>query len=674
MKDTLAHRWLRLPLLIPRRMILLCIILLGASPLCQVASAAWFDSAWPYRRPISFQWDDEHASGEEMASAVFYTDGHALPNGEDVRVATADGKLVPSHVLMAGPGDRMRVVWTLQKNVRDYDIYFGNPKPPAPPEGFEDVHYKSGVLLETRVWTGGAVTNFDQIEKSWQRSKPELGKMMTDHVFMGYNAFGPQEQWISKFSGSLFAPVDGDYFFAVAADDAGALYIDGKPLVFAPLGGGDIRYHGTVHLNRGRHDLMVYHVNFASQAYISVGWRRPDMAKVEVIGRESFGICYTGIVGPMEEHNKVLTADFASTQESECFFNDSYSFRYHFVYKGKSASKVHWSFGDGQVSDDPEPDHVYLVDGIYPVKLTVTSNGNTDTQTCQLPVSRNYAHIIDSRQESPRTLSGIAELYDLNTVPPQQWVRLLQLHVAAERIDSAVQIAEKVAAAKSHPEASIALGVLIDLSKKLTDTGKVKTAVDIWDKVPADSDLQPYASRQAAELALWWTGDFAKAVKLLKPYENKPDPQIRRLYADALLLTGHTDEGHKILEALGSPVAASRKPALSGASARSVEFFITEKDAESGEEAWDRWQMKFPTDFEEGYSVVLRTKLMELRKCPEAAARLAEAFASAEPKSPYAPQLLDRASKLLIAADPPKSQALRQLLKQKYPEDPLSQN
>jgi hypothetical protein len=70
---------------------------------------------------------------------------------------------------------------------------------------------------------------------------------------------------------------------------------------------------------------------------------------------------------------------------------------------------------------------------------------------------------------------------------------------------------------------------------------------------------------------------------------------------------------------------------------------------------------------------VLRTKLMELRNRPEAAAKVAEAFATAVPMSPYAPQLLDRASKLLATDDPTKSLALRQLLKQKYPEDPLSQ-
>ena len=57
-----------------------------------------------------------------------------------------------------------------------------------------------------------------------------------------------------------------------------------------------------------------------------------------------------------------------------------------------------------------------------------------------------------------------------------------------------------------------------------------------------------------------------------------------------------------------------------------------------------------------------------------AAAAVAEAFAAAVPTSSYAPQLLDRAAKLLANADPAKAAALHQQLKQKYPEDPLSQN
>ncbi len=186
-----------------------------------VCQAEWFDSNWTCRRSIQIIWDDQNATGRDLASCLFYTNGHALPNGEDVRVTTQSGKLCASHVLMTGPGDRIRVVFSMQKGVRDYDIYFGNPNPAPPPAGMDDVKYQCGLLLETRAWTGGQISNFAQMERSWARSKPVLGKMMTDGVFLGYNAFGPQEQWISKFSGSLLVPDDGDYFFAVAADDVG---------------------------------------------------------------------------------------------------------------------------------------------------------------------------------------------------------------------------------------------------------------------------------------------------------------------------------------------------------------------------------------------------------------------------------------------------------------------
>ena len=251
--------------------------------------------------------------------------------------------------------------------------------------------------------------------------------------------------------------------------------------------------------------------------------------------------------------------------------------------------------------------------------------------------------------------------------------RALELDIAGDRLDASIGLADKVAAMRNHPQSDAALTALTALEKKLLDAGKVDQAVEMWDRVPTDSDLQPRAARHLAELALWWTGDFAKARKSLKPFQDHPDFITKLLYAQSLVLTGDADQGRKILESMGSSVPQNRKAALSGAAARSVEFFITEKETEAGEEAWDRWQTRFPTDFLEGYSVMLRTRLMELRARPDAAAKLAEAFAAAVPLSPYAPQLLDRASKLLASADPAKSTALHQLLKQKYPEDPLSQ-
>ncbi len=45
-----------------------------------------------------------------------------------------------------------------------------------------------------------------------------------------------------------------------------------------------------------------------------------------------------------------------------------------------------WDFGDGQVSTDPDGEHTYLEPGTYPVSLTVTGPGGTDTVMASTPI------------------------------------------------------------------------------------------------------------------------------------------------------------------------------------------------------------------------------------------------------------------------------------------------
>ena len=196
--------------------------------------------------------------------------------------------------------------------------------------------------------------------------------------------------------------------------------------------------------------------------------------------------------------------------------------------------------------------------------------------------------------------------------------------------------------------------------------------VDVWRAVPADSDLQPWAACELAEVLCWWQGDVAGALKAIEPLA-KSDDRARRIYGQMLVLNRRVEEGRKVLEALPSPVSVAKQAAVGGAMARTTEFYITEGRWEDGEDAWEKWQSQFPVSFLEGHSMLLRVGLMELRKS-KAAAVVAEAFANAVPQSPYSPQLLDKASKLLAEADPGKSKSLRELLKQRYPEDPLSQD
>jgi tetratricopeptide (TPR) repeat protein len=260
-------------------------------------------------------------------------------------------------------------------------------------------------------------------------------------------------------------------------------------------------------------------------------------------------------------------------------------------------------------------------------------------------------------------------------VPPDWLTWAVLLHSRAGATHEMLQAADLLARQKKHADPHTAFQALREAAHEGLLAGHVEEAMALWDVVPADADIQPSAVHYQAELLLWQTADFPKAVRVLEPLAQIPtDVKARRLYGDALVLDQQVERGRKILQQLPIDGPPEKQAAISGAMAFTVEDYLKTGDWESAQEAWERWQAKYPAEFLEGYSALLETKLMELKKSPEAAARLAEAFASALPHSSYAPQLLDRASKLLAKSNPDKSNALRLTLKERYPEDPLSQD
>ena len=638
------------------------------------AHAAWWESGWAFRRPIDVTWDSERGGGDELAEAEFLSAGHHKPDGSDVRVATADGKLVPSRVLMVGPGDRVRIVFALARPARNYFVYFGNPDPAPPPKGVEDVSYRCGLLMEMRQWSGGSVDNIKEVERSWDRSQPVIGRKMIERPFLGVNPFGEQRQTISKISGWCFAPVDGAYTFAASAGDRGALYVDGQPLVFARGPVWDIRFNATVNLKRGRHEFLFYHVNTGGEGRFTVGWRRPDMQRVDVMGRDAFGFVLRGQVGALEEFRKALTADFKAEYLGECFFANHYSHRYRFTASGpkRDNAKYEWDFGDGQTAAASEVEHVYLRDGVYEARLRVSIGTNGDTQTSRIGVSRDYERLDRPPTDEPPIHSKIVAGYDVAKMPSAWLGWAVSLHERARQPEAMLAVARRLGSEEKHADPSGAIRSLQDATTQLLSQKQAEQALHLWESVPGESDLQPEAGRQRGQLLLWWTADFSQAVKVLEPLA-KANADLKRLYAQALILGQQAPQGGMILEQLPMAGNPDRQAAMSGALARTIEYFIREGDWESGEETWEKWQTQYPGEFVEGYSVLLRVRLMEIRKMPLVAAKVAQAFATALPKSSYAPQLLMQASRLLADSDPAKSNELKQLLKQRYPEDPLSQ-
>jgi PKD repeat protein len=437
-----------------------------------------------------------------------------------------------------------------------------------------------------------------------------------------------------------------------------------------------VSQQARIHLKRGRHDFLFYHLKASGDGRFTVAWQRPDSKVFEVIPRVSFAIFARGNPGPLEELHKTIVADFSYQYAGDSYYADQYS--HHYVFSAQEPKAVtranyEWDFGDGQTASGPLVEHVYLTDGEYPIKLSVRLGEISDSQTNKLAVSRDWPHIDNPALDKLSIQSRIVSSYNVERMPEEWLPRATWLHERAGNIDAMLQVATRLAALTRHPIPDQAFAALQGASKAAAAKGQSAGAVKMWDEVPATSDLQPRAAGAFARLLLWQTGDIPKAAAVLGPWSGGKNQELGRLYGQALVLNNKAADGRALLQSFQINEEANKRAAKSGALARTIEYYIQTKEWEIGEEQWENWQQQYPADFMEGYSIVLKMKLMELKGAPQAAAAVAEAFAKSVPGSSYAPQLLSGAGKLLEKTDPPRSQGLIKLLKERYPEDPLAQ-
>jgi PKD repeat protein len=651
-----------------------------AFPSCPL-HAQWMDTHWPYRRALEVNWDSDHSEGHELAVAQVFTSGHDA-GAADIRVADQLGKIVPSHVLSAGPGDCVLLVFALTPGETAYYVYFGNPAPPPPPPGTQDVVYHCGLLLQMKQWQGDRPHSAADIADQWENAGPILGQTFVDQPWYDKDPFGNQPRRIFKLTGVLTARAAENYNFAGSAENFAALFIDGESVLVIPSTSKVARYHATARLSGGTHDFVIYYVRYGSNGQLALDWMVPGSTKYEPMPRNAFGVMGHARVGELEEYGKTLVADFQTQYQGECPVQDGYTHRYVFsalvpanlAADAAAQLKFDWDFGDGVQLGGRNVEHVFLTPGVYPVTLTMRTGGLSDAQTTRLSVQEQLSDT-GPPQDSARAQGAVVARYDPTRVTESWLPWMVLLERDAQLSDVEMSAAACMVSLKNHTHRDICLEALNQISDDLVTARRADEAANLWGHVPADSDLQPEAATREAGIDIWWIGDFPAALKAMQRLPDMSDPVARRLYAEALVMNGRAADGQKIFDQLEDQQesAGTHIAAVSGAMARTIEYRIDQKDWQTGEVEWETWQDRCPSAFSEGYSVLLRTELMECRDAAVVAAKVDEAFCTALPNSPYAPALLDRASTLLSKIDPAKSKQLRDLLRDRYPEDPLSQ-
>lgn len=84
------------------------------------------------------------------------------------------------------------------------------------------------------------------------------------------------EHFAIIWQGDFLAPSDGDYIFALDADDSARLFIDGKPVTevtgIGPMGG-KRKKEGKTKLAKGSHPIRIEYLEVTGNQGISLGWK-----------------------------------------------------------------------------------------------------------------------------------------------------------------------------------------------------------------------------------------------------------------------------------------------------------------------------------------------------------------------------------------------------------------
>lgn len=637
-----------------------------------VARANWYDAAFPIRRTLDLVADANRIDADDTTVAEFYAPGVVRPDGGDIRIAADDGTPVPMRILQFGPGDRVRVVFNPKAGQVRHYAYWGNKADKLPE--IKPPKLNAGLVVETKRLSNVDVGGPKQLPGAFERAGPVVGTALIDRPFLGFNPSFINGPSISRISGTLYSPADGEYQIAASIDDRGAIYLDGKDFLNVPGFPDDIRFNRTVDLARGPHAIEIYHVDVGGDWRISVGWKRPDMPRLEPMIADAFGRVLRCKPGPLEAHHKEIVADVQFSHTGETILDDRSSYRIKFETPthGAKNARVTWDFGDGQTATGERADHVFLTPGVYTVTVSLKSVPGNDQRAVRLVVGRDPLRMTNPQIDESLVQAPIVASYDPSKLSPPQLVQATRICARAKQTEAMFKMLSALCAVTKHPDQQWAVDAISDAIVTAEEKNQTSELAEALKALSPQSNLHPKAGTLYANVLLWRTADFKQAAAMLEPFMARDSNNLKRLRMTALLLDQRVDDARKILDQLPDEGDAPKKVALSGAMARSIEFFVEQSDLESAEEKWDEWQRRFPSTLFDGYAAMLKARMLQ-KRFPQQAAKTAEAFALALPTSAYAPQLLDFASRTLAKSDPSKSDALRKLLKEKYPEDPLSQ-
>jgi len=366
---------------------LLASSMLVSAAFCEAPALPWHLREWTLRQIVRME-----VFGAKPWGNTILAEFHAAPpllaaDGRDVRVVDEKGRPVRYQWVNEegevetdpfGKGKRPLLHLELtDPEVTTYAIYFGNPDAPAETHTWEKIAL--ALMLETRMCPEGAVPKtWGEMTKLLARSNFSYGEGRRRQINDSENPYGPDERFISIYNGMLNCPAKGEYGFATDSDDASFLLIDGMPVIQWAGGhppSGKFDHYATIKLTAAPHRIQYYLVQAGGGALAKAGWRLPGATEFETIPEEAFIRENPTRVMAMEHRDSPLNAFFTAHVEGALQFGSAglvfTTVRFEDLSRS-SVSKVtawEWNLGDGRISRERNPSHVYRGAKRYEIAL-----------------------------------------------------------------------------------------------------------------------------------------------------------------------------------------------------------------------------------------------------------------------------------------------------------------
>jgi len=620
----------------------------------------------------------------------FLHHGEIRPDGRNVLVAARNKEAVPFRVLQVGPGDFCRVAFQTIEGQSAYDVFYGGDPPRDEPPAWT---CHDGLLLETRKFSRCNLRSLESVREAFQSAEP-IGADYVEGVFHAANPCSlKREPFLSRYSGYLHLRESGTYGFFTSSRDCSFLLIDGKPAASAPGRHGPQRRatRGSRHdvqLTAGEHKFEYYHAAAGPDAVMVAAWeidppeekpRRPREIPAEVfhshlVGRLPAGRVSLRVGGQAPDFLADVAGDVPLPENDVPLVGVKFRDLSPKTLTAHGA-KIRWDFGDGQTSDLPNVDHVYLRPGLYAVTLSVRRGVRTAEMTNRIYVDRplltssdklhtldEYLRIIETYAPSKLDAASLRQL---------AFVFEAKALAAPDRSDGYLAKAvEAVHAAFRDDSAAKGDDDLLKLAQLVCplarfSLGDSRTALEIWRGAARRIDAaEPKAECEiaAADVAVNDLLRAADAKPLLEAatkrlFPNSPLPQagegqgvrviaaeLQRVWGDFFAATGDGRSARNAyLEAqrlLGSSRRFNVETAQRGAHARSTEEFLRSKQYVRAAEEIESWLRAFPVARLDGYLTLLLARYWSGRGRYAQAIAQAEQLHTVSPDSPYIDQLL----------------------------------